>query len=101
MKILTEGHVYELSSLDGTIDQKLQFIRKEINEETKKFETVMDGTTDEEVISMLVNRMGVLQARVPCRETALVITKLEEALMWIGHRKADRVKRGVECSLEK
>jgi len=32
----------------------------------------------------------------PCRENAMVITKLDEALMWSNKRKADREKRGVE-----
>jgi len=37
-----------------------------------------------------------LNAKFPCRENAMVITKLDEALMWSGKRKADREKRGVE-----
>lgn len=32
----------------------------------------------------------------PCRENAVAITKLDEALMWLAKRKADREKRGVE-----
>lgn len=32
----------------------------------------------------------------PCRENAVAITKLDEALMWLMKRKADREKRGVE-----
>lgn len=31
-----------------------------------------------------------------CRENAIAITKLEEALLWLGKRKADRISRGVE-----
>ena len=31
-----------------------------------------------------------------CRENALAITKLEEALHWLAHRTADRERRGVE-----
>lgn len=31
-----------------------------------------------------------------CRENALAITKLEEALHWLNHRTADREARGVE-----
>jgi len=37
-----------------------------------------------------------LNKNFPCRENAIVITKLEEALMWSKKRKEDRVKRGVE-----
>lgn len=32
----------------------------------------------------------------PCRENALTITKIEEAIHWQTARTADRVKRGVE-----
>lgn len=37
-----------------------------------------------------------LNEKYPCRENALAITKLDEALLWLSARKADRVKRGVE-----
>lgn len=35
------------------------------------------------------------------RETALAITKLDEALFWIGKRAADRKARGVQGSYQK
>ena len=37
-----------------------------------------------------------LNKKFPCRENSLIITKLEEALHWSLHRKANREKRGVE-----
>lgn len=37
-----------------------------------------------------------LNKKFPCRENSIVITKLEEALMWLDKRTADRVARGVE-----
>jgi hypothetical protein len=37
-----------------------------------------------------------LNGKFPCRENALTITKLEEALMWNDKRTADRIKRNVE-----
>jgi hypothetical protein len=37
---------------------------------------------------------------IPCRETSLAITKLQEAEMWLRERTADRVKRGVEGKYE-
>lgn len=37
-----------------------------------------------------------LNKKFPCRENALVITKLEEAMHWLAARKSDRVKRDVE-----
>jgi len=37
-----------------------------------------------------------LNAKLPCRENAITITKLEEALMWQEKRTQDRIKRNVE-----
>jgi len=37
-----------------------------------------------------------LNKKFPCRENAIVITKLDEALHWLEHRKKDRLNRGVE-----
>lgn len=37
-----------------------------------------------------------LSRKFPCRENAMAITKLDEALMWLSKRKQDREKRGVE-----
>lgn len=37
-----------------------------------------------------------LNKQFPCRENAMVITKLDEALMWSEKRKKDREKRNVE-----
>lgn len=37
-----------------------------------------------------------LNEKFPCRENYLAITKLQEALMWLEHRKKDRENRGVE-----
>jgi hypothetical protein len=37
-----------------------------------------------------------LNRRFPCRENSIAITKLDECLMWLNKRKADREKRNVE-----
>lgn len=37
-----------------------------------------------------------LNKQYPCRENSVAITKLDEALLWLGKRKADREKRQVE-----
>lgn len=102
MKVLTEGHKYELDhfenfGLPGVPVQTLQFIEKvPVSEGSTELKTVNDGTTNEEVLKVLINRMQYLNAKFPCRENAIVITKLEESLMWLEKRTADRVKRNVE-----
>lgn len=99
MKNLIEGHRYELENFEdkNTAGQQLQFIQKEpISAGSTELLTISDGTTNEDVLEMLIDRMNYLQKKFPCRENALVITKLEESLMWLNKRTADRVKRNVE-----
>ena len=57
-----------------------------------------NGVHVTEVLDMLIERLKVFQSpRHPMstRETAVAITKLQEARMWIEERKRDRGKRGV------
>jgi hypothetical protein len=99
MKVLVEGHKYELSNFENKTKegQTLQFIQKEpITEGSTELKTVSDGTTNEELIEMLLDRMNYLQSKFPCRENAIAITKLDEALLWLNKRTSDRVKRNVE-----
>jgi hypothetical protein len=99
MKVLVEGHKYELSNFENKTEQgqTLQFIQKEpITEGSTELKTVSDGTTNEELIEMLLDRMSYLQSKFPCRENAIAITKLDEALLWLNKRTSDRVKRNVE-----
>ena len=102
MKVKTEGHTYELSNFENpnSQGQTLQFIHKEQNINVGaadgELTTIKDGTTNEEVFEVMIDRMGYLQSKFPCRENAIVITKLEESLMWLNKRTADRVKRNVE-----
>lgn len=94
-KIMNSGHTYEIENMNGTTTQTIQFIEKEKNL-AGEFVTVTEGTTNEEVIDVLIDRLNKLNAKFPCRENAIAITKLEEARLWLGKRTADRIKRGVE-----
>lgn len=104
MQVITEGHKYFLENFEQVEEQDvsgqvLQFIHKKSQQEPNPegiLVTVDNGTTNEEVLEMLINRMNYLQSKFPCRENALVITKLEESLMWLNKRTEDRKKRNVE-----
>lgn len=100
MKVLVEGHRYELESFENKYAcQTLQFIHKEKKTDDhgeEHFVTVSNGTTNEEVLKVLIDRMMSLQMKAPCRENSIVITKLEECLMWLEKRTRDRQARGVE-----
>lgn len=56
-----------------------------------------NGAFVEGVINAAIGRLQHYQAsKFSCRENALAITKLEEALHWLSHRTAAREARGVE-----
>lgn len=85
------GHTYELDAYEGGPKQRLQFIEKDI-----AMQTINDGTTNEEVLAMLIDRLKILGERLPSRENSIAITKAEEALLWLNKRTEDRKARGVE-----
>jgi len=98
MKVITPGHCYQLANFeDKEYGQMLRFIHKQpISEGSPEMETVSEGTTNEEVLRVLIDRMQFLQGKFPCRENAIVITNLEESLMWLEKRTKDRIDRNVE-----
>lgn len=126
MKILTPGHRYQLDNFepalaagndaevspDGKVRsfQEIQFIEKglapapELTMENAKsplpepgtMVTINNGTTNEEVLAVLIDRLQFLNGKFPCRENSIVLTHLETALLWLNKRTADRMARGVE-----
>jgi hypothetical protein len=99
MKVVLPGHRYELASVEGRAPQSLVFIEKAL-QSGRGFETISDGTTTEEVLWVLIDRTRFLNATLSCRENSIAITKLEEALMWLEKRTADRAARRVEGRFE-
>jgi hypothetical protein len=117
MKVITEGHLYGLENFDkskpggenskvlpdGSIlsFQELQFIHKGPTVPGGTFlETITNGTTNEEVLRVLIDRVKFLNTKFPCRENAIALTHIETALMWLEKRTADRKERGVEGKAE-
>lgn len=99
MKVLKEGHLYELDMFEDTPhdlgNQRIQFIEKIPNEKNELI-TLNNGTTNEEVIEMLINRMEYLQNKFPCEENEICIIYLEKALEQLHKRTKDRINRSVE-----
>lgn len=57
----------------------------------------VNGITHDMLIAIVLDRLRSFQSgRLACRENALAITKLEEALHWLNHRTQGRMRRGVE-----
>lgn len=56
----------------------------------------VNGCQVDELIGAAKVILEGLNKKFPCRQNALAITKLEEAMHWLTDRRNDREKRGVE-----
>ncbi len=60
-------------------------------------ENGVNGCHQEDLLAIVIDRLEHFQAGdFKCRENALALTKIQEALHWLQHRTAARVERGVE-----
>lgn len=61
-----------------------------------------NGITQESLLAVVIDRLRSFQSGpYSCRENALALTYCEQALMWLQKRTLDRIKRGVEGTLNK
>jgi len=98
MKCMDDCHNYVMETFVEDDFMKLQFYFK------GESGLEIDGVTNEEVIKVLIHRIKHLNEKLhggkfKCRENSIAITKLEEALMWLEKRTANRIERGVEGEL--
>ena len=115
MKTITEGHRYELANFENKEGkgQEIQFIEKksvtdmrlnnilmpdgsDYPENLDTLVTINDGTTNEEVLEVLIDRLTILNNKFPCKENSEAIIHMETALLWLNKRTQGRLKRGVE-----
>ncbi len=60
-------------------------------------EVGVNGVTQEALLAIVEDRLKSFQAGpYACRENALALTHLQEAMHWLHHRTRERVARGVE-----
>lgn len=60
-------------------------------------EAGVNGVMNEDLIAMVICRLEHFnQTKFSCRENAMAVTKLEEALLWLRKRTIGRENRGVE-----
>ena len=61
-----------------------------------------NGVTQEALLAILIDRLRLFQAgEYSCRENAIALTHLEDALHWLHHRTRNRMQRGVEGTMQK
>lgn len=86
----------EHGNADGKIGCRISFQNGPIKE------AGINGITGEALMAIQIDRLRSFQAGpYACRENAIALTKLEEALMWLQRRTVNRIKRGVEGTHEK
>lgn len=57
----------------------------------------LNGLTHEALLAIIADRLRAFQAGpFACRENAIALTKIEEAMHWLHHRTRARMARGVE-----
>jgi len=63
--------------------------------------TEPNGTFVETVLYAALQRLQAYQAnKLSCRQNAIAITKIEEAIMWLGNRRSERFARAVQGTYE-
>lgn len=77
------------------VDQDVNMISFRIQNGPIK-ECGKNGCQVVDMIAVAKHMIEQLNAKFPCRENAMTITKLDEALMWQEKRTKDRENRGVE-----
>jgi hypothetical protein len=60
-------------------------------------EAGINGISNEALLAIVEDRLAGFQSgQFACRENAIALTKLQEAMMWLQKRTRDRMARGVE-----
>ncbi len=60
-------------------------------------EAAVNGISGEALLAIVEDRLKCFQAGpYACRENAIALTKIQEAMHWLHHRTRERVARGVE-----
>lgn len=65
-------------------------------------ENGVNGISNEALLAIVEDRLLAFQSgEYSCRENAVALTKLQEAMMWLQKRTRDRMARGVEGTSKK
>ena len=65
-------------------------------------EAGVNGISNESLLAVVEDRLlGFQSGQFACRENAIALTKLQEAMMWLQKRTRDRMARGVEGTNQK
>lgn len=91
------SHEYEITDQPDGIGSSNE-IRTKISFQNGPIAVVgVNGVTQEALLAIVEDRLTSFQSGpFACRENAIALTKIQEAMMWLHKRTRDRVARGVE-----
>src|SRR5262245_52916377 len=96
------SHLYKIDAVDpdGTSIEGFPF-RVDFQDGAIA-EVGRNGVQNEDLIAIVIDRLqGFQSGQFACRENAIALTKLQEAMHWLLHRTRERIARGVEGTLAK
>lgn len=89
-KVYNAPHSYLIKSVD------MQDILSAIHFQQGAVANGVNGVFIEDLLNICIDRLKSFQeSGTACRENAIVITKLEESIMWLNKRTKNRINRGV------
>lgn len=100
MNIIDPGHKYELLCLDGKLRQTLTFVKRNDIKDPEKFpgnKSSYPGTTLQDVMHCLCNRVRYLNNQIPCLENEVILQNLHTCIMMLEQRAAKR--HGIELHI--
>jgi len=90
-------HEYTIRKADGDINVPTEAFGYVQFQNGPVKENGVNGCHQEDLLAIVIDRLRGFQAgEFACRENALALTRLEEAMHWLNHRTNERVQRGVE-----
>jgi len=84
-------HAYDITSCHDGVHCHIEFQNGPIAE------SGINGISNEALLAVVEDRLiGFQSGQFSCRENAVALTKIQEAMMWLQKRTLDRMRRGVE-----
>jgi hypothetical protein len=99
MKVLDQGHVYELRELGSSDTQTLTFIKRSGG--AVEYVDQHPGLQTQEVLRALIDRTKYLYEVLPCSETEEALKHLRMSLYWYEVRALRRKKENVNRTTNK
>jgi hypothetical protein len=90
------SHVYRAHVVVGHDGDELEVARIVYQKGPRSEPDSTTGILDSVLLAIVADRMKAFQAGpFSCRENAIVLTKVQEAIHWLKHRAYERARRGV------